>query len=204
MSPDNPTGRSCGTCHACCIWLGVEALRKWPGQTCKHLDGHIPDKRCTIYAKRPTACVNYTCAWLAGFGRDDMRPDQSGVLVSCYGPEHSVSRDTKFCATIHVIDPVKAGDLTDPDSPLARMLRQLIEAGCNDARITAGANKPGQGVVHIYDGMIYQGKMLKPSGVEDFSFETTPPPLGRYMLIDERDLQKITHEGVDTGSDIPT
>ena len=45
--------KPCGECAACCTVLGVEALKKHPGRTCKHLDGRIPDKRCSIYDKRP-------------------------------------------------------------------------------------------------------------------------------------------------------
>lgn len=58
--------RQCGTCYACCVALGIAELRKHAGATCRHLDGRDPERRCTIYERRPVACSGYRCAWLVG------------------------------------------------------------------------------------------------------------------------------------------
>ena len=62
MTVTLPPYRPCGECAACCVWLGIESLKKWPGQTCKHLDGSILDKRCTVYDQRPACCVHLLLA----------------------------------------------------------------------------------------------------------------------------------------------
>jgi len=32
------TDRTCGECFACCKWLGIDELKKWPGETCIHIN----------------------------------------------------------------------------------------------------------------------------------------------------------------------
>src|SRR6185437_16122284 len=92
--------RDCDTCSACCTWMGVEAIHKWTGQVCRHLDGRDPTRRCSIYAKRPLACMTYQCLWRSGFFEDELRPDKSGLIVSPYEGYFS----------IHVFDKTKSGD----------------------------------------------------------------------------------------------
>ena len=70
--------RSCGGCTACCTAVGVTSLEKPFWATCRHQgEGH-----CRIYADRPTECREYRCGWLSGLLPEDMRPDQSGFLLS--------------------------------------------------------------------------------------------------------------------------
>jgi len=69
--------RTCGTCNACCIVLGVEEIKKAPGELCKHLAA----KGCAIYAHRPTSCREYHCLWRAGQLDGDARPDRLGFVI---------------------------------------------------------------------------------------------------------------------------
>lgn len=36
---------------------------------------------CEIYEDRPRTCRDYTCLWLAGYGRQNDRPDKSLMLI---------------------------------------------------------------------------------------------------------------------------
>lgn len=74
--------RDCGSCFECCIHFGIDALKKYAGQTCKHLDGREPHARCSIYADRPLACAEFQCGWKLGFGGDEDRPDQIGFILT--------------------------------------------------------------------------------------------------------------------------
>lgn len=174
--------RACGECYACCVHLGIEELKKWPGQACKHLDGaHGPEHRCSIYEKRPGACSGYYCAWLVGFGAEGDRPDKSGVLCTLYPPTESGG---PFNATLHVFDATKSGAATDPDSPLARLIHHLIEEGCNEIRVCLSPAKPGSKLLHFRDGMVRQGKILPAGkdGFENLSFMVQNKPVGSYYV----------------------
>ena len=174
---------SCGSCFACCVWLGIKPLKKWPGQTCKHLDGaHGPETRCSIYPDRPQCCADYLCGWRHGFGGDDMRPDRSGVLVT-FHPNEGESEDP-FIATIHVIDKTKAGAAADPDSLLNAWVAMILSIGCNDIRIIQGGDRPGSRIIHFSHGKILTGTVLKPDhhGFEDLNFAEEEEPLGHYRI----------------------
>lgn len=74
---DRPSGgNACGDCHACCTWLGVEALGKEPGKVC----GLLNDRGgCTFYEHRPDECKSFECLWLDGTIRPiEARPDRVG------------------------------------------------------------------------------------------------------------------------------
>tara|TARA_R110002096_G_scaffold159345_2_gene325166 strand:- start:1164 stop:1859 length:696 start_codon:yes stop_codon:yes gene_type:complete len=72
--------KTCGTCTACCIVLGVEELGKPYSAPCGHLCG----QGCGIYRKRPRSCREYQCLWLADHikGGEEFRPDNLGVLFN--------------------------------------------------------------------------------------------------------------------------
>lgn len=77
--------RPCGPkegagCDFCCIALGVAALKKYPRQTCRHLDRH----KCSIYADRPQPCRTFNCAWKKGNWPEEWRPDKIGCVVEFY------------------------------------------------------------------------------------------------------------------------
>jgi hypothetical protein len=189
-------GRSCGECYACCVHLGIEALHKWPGQPCKHLDGSGgADKRCTIYQSRPRACSHYYCGWLAGIGSDNIRPDRSGILITLY-PPHDYSKEkigynpntmtSKYCATIHITDPELAGEIDDPDSKIGFVLSVLTGEGCNDIRIVKSPCRPGSKIVHMHNGVVRNGRILKPGrdGFEELKFATDSRIAGRYLTVE--------------------
>jgi len=176
--------RSCGTCFACCVVLGITALRKYPGQTCKHLDGRNASKLCTIYESRPQACSGFECGWRLGFGSDFMRPDQCGVLVSLYGLGENDAAPPS--ATLTITDPELAGEWGDGQSVIQVMLRSLLDKGLDDVRIVR--HDTGQ-VIHAHKGLIRQGHIIEdspfankhdPDRYEQLNFATFEPPIGRW------------------------
>src|SRR6266446_2486198 len=94
--------RSCGSCYACCVWLGIEELKKTTGQSCRYLTGiNGPIHGCGIYPTWPKACQNYQFLLLSGLGPDAARPDKAGLLLT---PHESEDTNTgPFSVTIIVI-----------------------------------------------------------------------------------------------------
>lgn len=69
--------RKCGECTACCTIMEVAELSKPQRVACSYAsDG------CRIYRDRPHSCRIWFCGWMMGFGRDEDRPDKSGVVVA--------------------------------------------------------------------------------------------------------------------------
>lgn len=68
--------RECGECKACCVVFHIDELDKPAGKKCEHLCA----RGCSRYDDRPATCRAYRCAWLDGFGDDEMRPDRSGIV----------------------------------------------------------------------------------------------------------------------------
>lgn len=186
MDPLKFFGRSCGECYACCVHLGIEELKKYPGQSCKHLDGNLgATTRCSVYQNRPLACQTYYCGWIGGMGSDDFRPDKSGILATMYPP---TEEGGIFNLTLHVIDAKKSGAVTDLDSKLNRMVMMAMEVGCKDIKIVVAPVRAGNPMIHFKDGKIYKGVLLPPpkGAFEDLSFATSNPPVGLYRT-GERD-----------------
>lgn len=169
LYPHKTMPRSCGTCYACCVVLGITELRKYPGQTCKHLSGADATKRCSIYSSRPTACSTYHCGWLAGLSSDNHRPNNVGFIISAY-PKRFV---------IQVFDETKAGNINSNDAPLYYAVAELLELGVSDLVILFKQTKD---ILHFLDGDIYKGKQRKGDGYEDLTFETYTPPVGKFEL----------------------
>lgn len=71
------TERTCGDCQACCEVLHIASLHKKPRQRCPNQC----DTGCAIYGSHPPECQQYQCAWLAGFGPADARPNSTGLLL---------------------------------------------------------------------------------------------------------------------------
>lgn len=100
------TDRSCGSCYACCVWLGIDELNKFFGQSCKHLDGRNgPEKRCGIYETRPKACSRYKCGYIDGMNID--RPDETGFIITAYTAQ--LEKSGAATVSIIVFDKGKAG-----------------------------------------------------------------------------------------------
>jgi Fe-S-cluster containining protein len=187
--PIAPEARKCGPCYACCIYLGIAELKKWPAQTCKYLDGSLgAETRCSIYPKRPTACQTYACAWVKGLGSEDLRPDLSGLLITPYEPYFPDSGSMSI--TITITDLKKCGTLEA--GPLRQVLDIIISSSCQDIRIINFENTK---TLHIYKGNIYQGRRSKSKDYEELIFENFDPPIGRFAIFDsEVDAQAYLNQ----------
>ena len=162
-SPD----RSCGTCHACCIVLGIEALKKHTNQACRHLDGRDPTRRCTIYDRRPEACSEYVCAWREGLFEDDFSPQQVGFVVTAYEQGW----------TLMVFDTKKAGGLAAGHVKTA--VQRILAGPAADVRIVYLQSGT---IVFMTEGHIYEGKLLRTKGYEELKFECGDKTVGRYEM----------------------
>lgn len=72
--------RECENCTACCTWLKGSAYGNdfGNGTSCKFLC----EKGCSVHKLRPQVCEKYFCAWAQELLPEEMRPDQSNILVS--------------------------------------------------------------------------------------------------------------------------
>jgi Fe-S-cluster containining protein len=166
--------RKCGTCIACCVHLGIEALNKRPGTPCAHLTRASDARRCSIYASRPRACQTYKCGWIEGLLDERTgRPDRSGLLIT--GRE-SPELSPPYGITIQIIDQRRCG--TMEEGKLKSVIHQLLELGLDDIRVF---NPETRGVIHFYRGKVRVGHMLdQQDSVEDLDFFTFDPPVGEY------------------------
>ena len=183
--------RRCGPCYACCVHLGIRALQKLGGQPCKHLDGRRPaDQRCGIYDERPEACVDYLCGWRRGLGDETMRPNESGILATIYPDDDD---PTRAQATLHVIDPKKAGKFDDPTSLLHSMIQDLLTrdlavstsgrvANVTTVIVVLDGLRAGKPMLYFRDGEIHYGKILPSKGYEDFNFIAEDKRVGSYAI----------------------
>lgn len=73
------TARTCGTCSACCVVLGIAELGKPMHQRCPH---QAATAGCGIYETRPKECRAFECGWLTGLLRESDRPDRLGVILA--------------------------------------------------------------------------------------------------------------------------
>lgn len=185
--------RTCGTCNACCTWLGIDApgLHKRAGVRCRHLSTNRRENCCNIYARRPESCVKYRCGWLQGVFDNDLRPDKSGVVVSFYMNEDMgdcelspqiqaiyENMSHQLTVTVTVIDEDKARGFRDGD-PLKRIVFRLTDDGINDIRIV---NHKSKKVLHFLAGNIYEGDLLHADTIEGLAFQTYDPPVGKYIV----------------------
>lgn len=162
--------RECGSCYACCVWLGIEALKKWTGQTCKHLcGGDDPSKRCTIYDERPKACAEYHCMWREGYGPDELQPNRSGILLT---PYDSTFNPGKTAVTAIVFDEKLAEPLVE------RLIRELASLDV-ELRLV---NFKKRTALLFHNGSIYQCRLLRPDNYESLNFEAHEPPIGKYRI----------------------
>jgi hypothetical protein len=168
--------RSCGSCYACCVWLGIEELQKWTGQKCQHLKGPASgNKRCKIYTHRPHACSGYRCMWLQGYGPDMLRPSRSGVLLTGYDSER---KPGSVAITAIVFDIEKAKPILDD------LIKELISLPDVEVRLVNWKEKTG---MLFFEGKIYDCRLLPPSNFESLNFEAAEPPIGKYRVQIERE-----------------
>jgi hypothetical protein len=167
---DPSANRTCGSCYACCIWLGIEELKKYTGQPCQHLTGdNGPNHRCSIYKDRPPACSGYKCFWLSGWGPKGLKPDKSGILVTAYPSE---KYPDKFSITMTVFDSKKA------EPHIKDMLGSIVGLPLiDDARLLYIKEKRA---ILFREGNIYACDILPPDGYEALIFAAHEPPIGTY------------------------
>lgn len=67
---------SCGDCDICCKVFRIEELDSPKGEYCKHCD-----KGCSIHETRPDVCRGFECGYLTNGWKEDLRPDNCGVIV---------------------------------------------------------------------------------------------------------------------------
>jgi Fe-S-cluster containining protein len=176
---NEPKSRSCGSCFACCIFLGIAELKKYPTQNCKHLDGSLgPNTRCSIYSSRPEPCSRYRCGYIDGIGSDEsFRPDNSGVLITPYpDPDKPFPL---FHTTIVICDAKKAGTIND--GKLSQIIKLILETElCTALNVV---NYSTLEVNHFRDGKIYLGRLIKTPEYEGFKFVEENKPFGSYMVL---------------------
>jgi hypothetical protein len=161
--------RSCGPCYTCCVAVGINELKKWPYQACKHLDGRNPEARCSIYERRPTACQTYLCAWRQGIIVDEnARPHESGILISMYPGESEMS----VSITI-VLD-----SEYDPDILLSVLSQCVAFYGTGSVRIIERSGD----LVEFKDGCVRVGKTRKagPGEYESLVYGLVGKPIATY------------------------
>lgn len=167
------TGRKCGNCTACCIYLGIEELKKPTTVKCKHLRGpaHI-HKRCSIYRNRPVSCSEYTCVWLDGWGPEELHPIKSGMLITFYDSDSQGEQN--LVVTLNVFDSKKADKLQD------QVIGELIMIpGMVEVRVNILQSKTG---LLFRAGHIYRGTVIvSDEDVESFKFEARET-IGTYGL----------------------
>jgi hypothetical protein len=157
------TDRECGSCYACCVHLGIEELRKHAGTACRHLDGRNgPERRCSVYARRPIACVDFYCLWRTGlFGPGD-RPDSSGVLGVAY--EH----EGELFLTLTITDPERSGGVLDAGRPLVRMMAEAMKTE-RFAQIRVVNYRTMRGWI-ARDGRLFECELQRPSTFEELAY----------------------------------
>jgi Fe-S-cluster containining protein len=164
-------GRQCGSCYACCQWLGVEELRKHTGTSCHHLSGTDDGaKRCSIYAKRPSACAAYKCMWLEGYAPNELKPELSGILLTTYASD----TNKMGAVTAMVFDHAKAEPYIDA------LIKEILGLGL-ELRLV---NYKTKRVLFFTNGNIYDAKLLPTRSYESLDFEANSKPIGHYLSID--------------------
>jgi Fe-S-cluster containining protein len=166
---DQVTDRKCGNCTACCVWLGIEELKKHTAEKCKHLRGPAhTNKRCSIYASRPTACSEYKCLWRVGWGPDEWQPHRSGILITMYENEGG------FEITMNIFDMEKAKNYITRISSQLIMIPNVVEV-----RVI---NIKGKKALRYKDGNIYNCYLLPSEGFESLMFAAEDVPIGHYAI----------------------
>ena len=169
---DKATDRKCGSCTACCTWLGIAELKKYTGDKCKHLRSPAyAHKRCGIYSHKPVACSEYLCMWRIGWGKDEWQPNKSGILIT---PYPNLDDPMQISMTITVFDIEKA--TADIDEIVNQT---LLLTGVTEVRVISHKLKKA----FLYrDGNIYSCQLMPQDGYESLTFLANDEPVGHYQV----------------------
>jgi hypothetical protein len=169
-------GRSCGTCNACCIYLGIDELKKWPGTRCRHLSRAAdPAKQCRIYADRPHTCSQYVCVWREGWGPEWLRPQDSGLLITSHRDPAAKPGEPFILFTLVVFDPDKA-----TNEIIRKVTGEIISGfhSVREIRVFSEATKAG----FLYvNGFVYRMQVLPGDTYEQLKYRIDSQPIGRYL-----------------------
>lgn len=144
------TTRDCGECVACCVSPEIEEIGKPWKEPCPNLaatevsPSRLPGcNNCTIYADRPSPCMEYNCAWIEGYGNEEDRPDRCGVLID-------QREDVQGAYTAKALAPNSAWT-EEAEATLRRMSTQLkkplLVARYDDFKIIRCIASPAEGGV---------------------------------------------------------
>jgi len=75
--------RSCGKCYVCCDVPRIDSgtLNKPAYTICERIDCSLENGYCSIYKERSLNCAGFECTWKQGYGKEDDRPDLSGLFA---------------------------------------------------------------------------------------------------------------------------
>jgi len=151
--------RTCGTCNACCVHLGIDELQKPRGTPCKHLCRAGTTKQCGIYEQRPATCAAFACMWRMGFGPSQLKPSLSGLLITPQPADESGEPNHAgpfMRVFVSVIDRKNA----------KRYRRNVIQQLLNETAVRA--------IVEIIDGED-EGRLYRGGKVYRFAIGERPP-----------------------------
>ena len=167
---DHVTDRKCGSCTACCTWLGIEELKNFTGQKCKYLRGPAyAHKRCGIYINRPSACSEYECLWKSGWGLAEWQPHKSGILLTPYDNDYGT-----IAITMNIFDMVKAEPYINVISSQLLLLPNVSEV-----RVI---NIIGNKALLYKNGNIYNCRLLPAESFKSLTFTHDDEPVGHYQV----------------------
>lgn len=113
--------------------------------------------------------------WRAGFGPPEMRPYESGILITPYKSEHDTEGVTEGVAyTVNIFDETKAQPHIDT------ILGELMALpGTVEIRLIYIHR---HSAILLRGGHIYRCTLLPPDGYESLVFEAHEPSIGRYLV----------------------
>jgi hypothetical protein len=109
--------------------------------------------------------------WRAGWGPQELRPYESGILITCYQSE---TIPNTAAATVNIFDKAKA-------SPhINAVIGELTTLPIiSEVRLIFVAEKRA---ILFKNGLIYKCNLLPQEGFESLTFEAHDPPMGKYEV----------------------
>jgi hypothetical protein len=109
--------------------------------------------------------------WRAGWGPEEMRPHDSGILITCYQSE---TIPNTAAATVNIFDK----KLASPH--INAVIGELVTLPIlSEVRLVFIQEKRA---ILFKGGLIFNCKLLPAEGFESLTFEAYDPPMGRYEV----------------------